>query len=424
MADESIFLVTEDDYFIVTEDDFLIEVDTVTVIPNTILFVSTPGIAEYRFLIKDHAGNLIQHITAYKTAMIKKVVNGEGVIAVTLFENDPLIDLLSADASQDYIIEIKRRNPSVSLDWYLYHEGFLFDFTDSRDDKARNFTAIGGGYLDLLRRRNIRRPTLGLFKAGTGETVIKELVQEEAGAGSTTGNGRITFGATAGLIVEADQLRGLAGAWSMELKDNLLDAVGEIATQTIVDFDVVGIGPAAFEFRVYGQQRGLDRRLIGVDSVTGFNSAGNIPMVFSFDRNNISSATSTRDVASSKNAVLTLGGGKNQAQLYDITQDFVASSISPWGIREIITNASNGTEPSVLASISAATLQKAKVVNGFSFSVLQQAGSYYGKDYGFGDYVSAIDAAGRLRHVRMREAVVRLSPEGPSEDLTFVFEEL
>lgn len=392
----------------------------------TQLPILTPGVADYKFLLFDQDGILIQHIKSYKSALIRRVVNDTGLMVLELFENDPLADLFSLDSSEDFILEIHRENKKLGLASYIEWEGLVSSDIDDRRDSnnVRNFNVIGVSYLDFATRRNIRQLTLQIIKAGLGETILKEYANEEMGPGATVAGGRITFGVTEGLQIQADAGSGLATAQEVKMEESLLAKLQAIAKETLVDFDIVGIGPGQFEFRVYPQQRGLDRRYLDISSVTGLNAAGNTPMLFSVDRKNMQNPTFVRNVSSSKNAVLTFGGGQSSDPLFDITQDFIASSISKWGLRETIANSSSNTDPDTLASVSAAVLKNRRVIKTFTFDPISQLGSYYGKDYEFGSAISAIDNSGQLRHNKLIEVEIRLNNDGQKETLRHVFEEL
>jgi hypothetical protein len=345
---------------------------------------------EYKVRLKDHEGEVVAEFDqdAIKALKYTHMVNSHGSCRVEISGRDERRELFITD----YQIEIWRRDLAVRLDWYLEWEGFMRtenDFTLSID--VERFVAWGFGYSHLLARAFVMYPSLsaGASKSGVGETVLKEYVFQNIGAAALVANGRLGDNVKAGLSIQADAGSGLTWEGSRAYK-NLLLTLQEIATLTDVDYDVVSVGKALWEFRVYDSQRGEDRTIVGLDPATGRNAVGNVPIVFSLRRGNMAVPALSHNRSEELNAIYTLGQGVEDERIFTLSEDAAAQAISPWNRIEHVRNATQETEEGALEDVGEALLdQRSGVRNTLDFSVLQIPSVYYGKDYTWGDRVTA-----------------------------------
>lgn len=342
----------------------------------------------YKIRVKDTAGVIQAEFTHFSNLIINRRVNSPGNCQLVLDKNHDAIPYFTRDA----FVEVYRSVDDLGLDSYLEWEGMNRTFgrqTFSNGNKI--YTSYSTGYLDLISRRIIAYYSGSAFasKDDLAETVMKEFVLENAGV-SATAPPRLRNGVTSGLTVEADAAAGpnWTGARSF---NNLLEVLQEISNDTNVFFDVVGNGTAQFLFKTYDGVRGLDRRSLNIDPTTGLNAAGNAPAVFSTQLGNASDMSLFENADNQITAVYALGQGEEDARQIEIVVDTNAIAESPWNLREVSRNATSETDVAGLQGVGNAVLQEGKVVNTFNFQAIQTEGSFYGRHYHFGDYVTGRD---------------------------------
>ena len=222
------------------------------------------------------------------------------------------------------------------------------------------------GYQDLLRRRIIAAyaGSSGAEKSGKAETVAKAYVSEQIVSPA------IGERAISGFTVQANSGGGNTVAIARAYR-NLLEVLQEIASIGGGDFDVVGTGAAAWQFRWYPGQRGTDRR----------NS-----VVFAAGFGNMLEPQLVEQTASA-NMALVLGPGEDASRLWV----WRPGASVPSGIDriEVMRDARDTTEVSILQARGDAELDAARAKTTMSFQALQSLGVQYGVDYQLGDIVSA-----------------------------------
>jgi hypothetical protein len=179
-----------------------------------------------------------------------------------------------------------------------------------------------------------------------------------------------------------------------------------IALATEVDFDIVGVGDALYEFQVYDGQRGLDRTIEGLSLATGLNAAGNAPVVFALGRGNMAVPALSHNRSEEQNAFYVLGQGVEDERVVVVREDTDAQAISPWNRIEHTVSATQETETEGLNAVGDAELQlRAGSRDTLDFTVLQIPDTYYGKDYHWGDRVTA-EYRGEVFNKKITQAVV------------------
>ena len=251
--------------------------------------------------------------------------------------------------------------------------------------------SFGMGYLQLLARRYIMyfAGTAQTDKSAVGETAIKEFVSENAGPNALSANGR-RGGVDAnftGLTIEADGGNGSSWEGGRAFR-NLLVVCQEIAPEVGIDFDIVGTGAAMYEFRTFTDQRGLDRSVVGLGS-DGLNGAGNTPVIFSLDFSNMAVPILSINRSTEANAIYVLGRGEEASREIVLREDVVAIADSPWNRIEFVRNATQESATAGLNSVGDETLVEKQKIETLNFTALQLKGTYYGKDYHWGDLITA-----------------------------------
>jgi hypothetical protein len=355
-------------------------------IPNQRPILASPGLASYKVRLKDQDGQLVAEFDTWRALQFTHKVNDRGTVRFEINGEDNRVSLFELDGQ----IEIWRRNLILDLDWYLEWEGFYRTNNDTFYQNDNNsFIAYGFSYLDLARRAEIKYTAGSAYatKSGVSETVMKELVGQNIGVAALATNGRAADNVMPGLGVEADG--GGGAAWEGTVADkNLLSTLQQIslASQqvgTVIDFDIVGIEDALFEFRTYEGQRGTDR--------TKNNADGNSPVIFSLGFGNMVIPVLSEDRSTEITAAYALGRGTDDAKQFYLAEND-AKYDSPWNRIEKTVSASGASgedQDAQLQSKAEEILEKNKFDTRLGFNVLQLQDIYYGKHYTWGDLVTA-----------------------------------
>ncbi len=359
----------------------------IAVIPDQTPGIVTPGLPEYKVRLKNQDGELVAEFDNWRSMSYTHRVNTPGSAR---FEMDGY-DERVAEFSLDGQLEIWRRNLNVELDWYLEWEGFVRTVNDLLQVNAkRSFVAFASGYAHLLKRRIIAYPagSNGAVKDDFGETVMKRFVYENAGAGATVANGRISNGVFPGLFVEADSAAGIN--WNgARAYNSLYEECQDIARTTGVDFDIIGIGKALFEFRAYDGQRGIDRTNNGLNTFTGLNAAGNAPVIFSSEFGNMKTPLLSINRSNEVNKVYALGAGVEGDRATVVRTDNDSINVSPWNTLEDTISANEEDSDSGLNTQGDRVLKEKQLKETLSFAAMQLKSMYYGKHYHWGDLITA-----------------------------------
>lgn len=375
-----------------------------------IILPSFPSVASrYRIDIKDHTGQKVAVLTEWRHLEIEKHLNGIDTHALTVDGNSYLADLIGLD----YQIEVWRRNVNAGIPWYLEYEGFHRSSYRKTSGGDSSFASYGVGFNHLLSRRIICHTSSSAYtdKSGKGETVMKAYVNENAGPGATSPPRLLISGVFQGLSIEADQGRGSdwAGARAFH---KLLDVCQDIANASGIDFGIVGTGPGEFEFRVRPLW-GADRTNLNLNHATGLNASGNPPVVFSLDFGNMGNPEYSLNQTGEVNAVISMGEGLAGNRLVALTTRPFTDS--PWNQCEAARGATNEYTTEALESGSEAFLAENQAKESFSFDVVQIPGSLYGREYYFGDLVTA-----RYKNIERHKKIVgvRITVEGSEENIS------
>lgn len=340
----------------------------------------------YQIRLLDQAGAQVALLTEWRTLEYTKRVNRMGSYSLTVDGDLPVVD----DFVLDGYVEILRRDIDAvpSFGWTLDFEAL--QRTEQRATASNGlstFLSSGSGYNGLLARRRVlyRASTAGADKSGVGETVMKAYVNQNAGPGAIAP--RLFNGVTPGLTIQVDGAAGAAWEGSRPFR-SLLDVLREIADATSVDFQVVGTGPATFEFQAQAKPIGDDRTNVGIDPLTGLNAAGNAPVIFSLDLGNMQTPSYSIVRGAEVTAAIVLGQGVEGSREV-IQRTSAAINDSPLNRIESVSNANEESATAGLNSVGDAVLEKLQAKESFDFQTLQIPGLLYGRDYFLGDLVTA-----------------------------------
>jgi hypothetical protein len=325
---------------------------------------------QYRIVIRTAAGVKVADVSDFLSLAYTKQVNAPGLCQFNLNGNHAAVGLLALDGQ----IEVYRRDQAQDIDWYADFFG-LYRGTEQTSKAGLDlFTAFCPGQMSFLGRRHV------LYAAGTAnrtefaavaaETVMKTLVNYNAGSVATTGNSRKRTGTITGITVAADAAGGNTISWSCAYK-NLLEQLQAIAQIAAGDFDLVRTGAQSWEFRFYEDQLGTDRSATLTFALEYGNMADPVYRLMRMD----------------EKTVAIIGGqdtGANRAIRTRNGPDYTSDNDI-----ELFVDGRNDNTDAKLDARGDAALDKAAARNEFKYAVLQTPSSLYGKHYFLGDLVKA-----------------------------------
>jgi hypothetical protein len=317
--------------------------------------------SEFKLIVRDLAGVKRAVITDFFTLAYRKWVNEPGIVDVLL----PGDHRLKAMLANNWQVEVHRRNVAMEVDWYADFYG-LYRAQKRTQTEQSYFRIRCPGQKIRLNWRWV------MWAAGTSnrsqfigqpvETIMKTLVDYNAGVNATVGNGREREGAITGVSVEADGGGGNSKDWYCAWKP-LLRELQKLARIGGGDFDLVRTGGATWEFRWYAGQRGSDLSSSVIFSVQRGNMAN---PVYQYDRRG--------------EATVAVVGGQNAGASRDITvrtgPDYSAANDI-----EVFVDARNTETEAGREAEGDERLDRLRAREEFGFDVLQTKATFYGKHY-------------------------------------------
>ena len=372
--------------------------------------------AVYQVILRDTSYTVVAVFDDPISCEYTNEVNAVGSFSLQIAYDDPRVDLFVLDG----MVEIYRSVPGIGLTWYKEFTGLFRDpkFNVTQDGK-KVFTASGVGLNDFLFRTIINYPegTIKSYKNIAAETAMKEYANENCGpiALVTPPYERVYDGVLPDFIVDTDTA--LGPVWEGDRAfENLLDVLVDIATTSLIDFNVVWDDfLKKFVFYTYVGQQGLDRTSVGVDATTGLNASGNVPVVFSLLRGNVKSISYEYNRTSEANVISVLGDGDGATRTIVSLDRPATVASSPWNRREA--SRSQGGFISQMEFAGEAALNEMQAREIIEFEPMLQPMLMYGRDYMLGDRVSVI-----FRNVTRHKRIVSVSnsmSSGEAISLTF-----
>lgn len=347
--------------------------------------------AEYKVRMRSAAGVLVAEVTDFLEIGYTKAVNAPGLATIELPADHQVISSLE-NRSQ---VEVWRRYVDalhgIDLDWYCDFYGLYLDQERDYTDRE-TFTMQCPGQMWFLGTRIVAwaagTDNRSRFTSTAAETIMKTLVDYNAGANATTVNGRIRAGTITGISCEADGAAGNSVDWFCAT-DNLMETLQKLATVAGGDFDLIKTAAQAWEFRWYTGQRGTDR------SAT---------VIFALERGNMALPRYRKNRISEKTVVVVGGPGQEAEREFVVRTgaDYAASNDV-----EVFLNATNRTTTAGLQAVGDAKADETRARDEFSFEVLQTPACLYGLHYCvagvIGDLVTAkwgdVSATEKIRGV-------------------------
>lgn len=316
---------------------------------------------DYKVIVRDTSGDKQAVITDFLTLSYSRRVNAQGIASIAVPGEHSILGSLA----HRWQVEIHRRDQQNGVDWYCDFNGLFLDPEHRYTDRPL-FKMNCPGQMWLLSTRDVMW-TAGTadrtaFSGVAAETIMKALVDYNAGSNATTGNGRVRDGAITGISVEADGGGGNSLDWFCAWK-NLLKELQKIAQVGGGDFDLVKTGGASWEFRWYAGQRGTDL-------------SSNV--IFALDRGNMANPRYRYNRRNERTVAVVGGRGEEASRDISVVTgpDYSASNDV-----EVFVDARNTDSADGRTAAGNRKLDDLRAREEVAFDVLQVPGCLYGKDY-------------------------------------------
>ncbi len=337
------------------------------------------------------------------TLNYKRVLNGADTFQLTLRYDHPAAALLSAKHCPVEIIRYgQRRDAHCEVTGLVYYSNVF------EDEDGATWLIVSGLSLEFeLAKRviDVRDDPLGAggysTKEGAAETVMRALVNEQAGALATG------LRSVAGLSVGSDNGAGntVRGRWTWQ--DNLLEVLQSLTVQGGVDFYITRASGRAYTF---------EAGAVGADLTRTANWPGSPFVVFDPRLGNLSDPALTRDWRGERTNVLLLGQGSGD---YRYLYGALASQIydTPYSYGEVTIDARQTEDGSAAALITQAqhALLENRAQEMFEFGLPPQvARMQYNDLWTLGDRVTAQWGVDYRQDMRITAVEVNVSGDGES----------
>jgi hypothetical protein len=355
---------------------------------------------EYELRLYGPTGSLQTIITDSFELDYTLVVNGVGVLVVTLPTTYDSLLFASGDVILDNRLEVWRKVAGGSP----YLEGLAQWLVQKGDwiEGDTPLTRITALHANCLLDRRIVAYNSGSSQAdksaAAADNRMKDVVDENLLAAAVD---------TDRSIATYLQLQSDAGAGASISKAfsrrNVLAVLQEYAQSstlagTYLAFDIVSLTSALLEFRTYAGQRGVDRRWPnGVD-----------PVLIGPEYGNIAEARLTFDHTVEKTVVYAGGQGEGAARTVAESEDASRTAASVLGRREMFIDSRMTNDATQLADEADASLRSQRPKQSFSALLVETDGSVYGLHYGYGDFLT-VQLRGQSIECRLDTVHVRLA---------------
>jgi hypothetical protein len=346
---------------------------------STAVVTPAPHIPQalYDILVYDHTGTLQLFLQKWSRLEFHQRLNAPWNHQITLEYGYDDPDLATIrNILNDWIIEVYRIDP-VTLVRTKVYEGFNVTIVDQvRANGGIILNLYGVGYTQLLQRRIVVPPAGQEYatKTGLAESVIKSFVADSMV--SPLDANRIFNGVT----VAADSGAGNIITFSARYT-NLLSVCETVSEQGNLDYGIIGgseVGEFIFDAR----------GLWGNDYREG-NTAGNIPIIFSIERDNMLIPILSLNYSAEQNFMYVGGEGQGAERVIQEVQNSVAIATSPWGRKESFAESRSQNSVDALVAAGQTELEARKAKQSLSFSIRQTDSSRWIRDWNLGDLITA-----------------------------------
>lgn len=330
------------------------------------------------WLLNGSNGTPIKLVDEFISLDYTRITNGVGAFTITLPEAFDL-SLVSQDSR---IVVFRKPNNGAR---YLDFCGFVRYIEQA--DYANGFNATIAGYdlNDLLRRRIIAYAagTAYATKSDKADDMAKAIVRENLGASATVAARNLT---AYGFTVQADTGAATAIEKGFSWR-NVLDVLQEIANSshtveaTSLYFGIVALNNGwECEFQTNVQQWGADRRFPN----------GTSPVIIAVEFNNLIEAIRSINYRDEINYGYGGGQGEGTARTIQEASDAVRIAASPFNRCEQFVDARNETAAAAVLDMADQAVRNGRPRNSFRGKLIDTPQVVYGREYNFGDYVTAM----------------------------------
>lgn len=349
---------------------------------------------EYKMHFYDESGIRQAEINDFLAAEYMRQRNDVGYLRFELPFGHRLIDQLDVD----WQVKVQFKDDQYGIPWTTDFEGLFQSSVKAVNSRGtRTFTGWCVTSLDFLNRSIVayRADTANrnAFTNVVPETIAKTIVQYNATASGTTGDGRLrnVDGWGSYITIETDGATGVATdyrcAW-----DTTLGAVQGIAQIANADFDLVKTGALTWQFRWYPNGLGSD---VSADVIFGLN------------RHNMEQPELTVNLHPASVAIV---AGEGEEADRNVAIQSHTNYETNHGAREIYVDARSHKTADGLAAIGADRLEQAQRTRSrLLFQMLQVPSTLYRVHYNLGSYVGSL-FGGVSTIKRIDKATVYLSP--------------
>lgn len=331
------------------------------------------------WLLHNAYGYPLDLVEEFQALDYVKVTNGVGAFTLTLPSS---FDLSIVQEDSRIAVMRKPDNGARSLDFC----GFVRKIDKTQRGQAEYWTLYGYDLNYLLQSRIVAYAagTAQASKSDQADDMMKAIIRENLGASAIAARDLTAFG----LTVQADVGLGTSlekqFAWR-----NVLDALKEIADASHVTeatcayFGIVPLNIGwECEFRTNIGQWGLDHR---------FPNGAAGAVLFSLELANVTDVDRTKSWTEEITYAYAGGQGEGAARVIQESQDVTRVGASPFNRKEIFVDARNETVPAAVLDAADSAVRNGRPRNTFNGQLVDiSSQSVYGRDYGHGDYVTAI----------------------------------
>ena len=326
---------------------------------------------EFRLDMMDEAGTMLATLTDFQWFSVVKQVNRAGMMQVGLKGRHDVLSLLQPNCQ----MEMWWRDPAETTIWSRLFTG---KFEDEDWEGARSPRAVLAvfGPLKQFDYRVVNwysgYASRSQFTAGPAETIMKTLVNYNAGAAALASNGRKCDGVISGGGGAADLGRGNVTDWACHGRI-LLETLQDLAEVAGGDFDLAKTGDASWEFEFYPGQLG-----------------GDLSADVTISKESSTLANAQYTVRRSRNRTAALVWGQNEGA----ARDYVTQTGNGWSAdnhRELYVEATDIDDPALLPDRGKATLAENTDQKRLQVQIRQTKGCKFARDYDLGDLVGVIN---------------------------------
>jgi hypothetical protein len=325
---------------------------------------------DHKVRVYDTAGVLQYELTDFLSLSTDRTVNASGMATLELSGYHTLLK----NIQDKWQLEYWRQPDGQS--WYREFAGIYRKSAGEYVETPRSILAIPG-IASMLGWRVVawyaNTDNRSKFLSTKGETIMKTLVNYNAGAFATVVNGRWREGAITGLSVQTDGATGNTIDWFCAF-DNLLSTLQDLARVTGGDFDLVKTSSTTYEFRWYVGRLGTDRRTT---------------VLFALERGNMEIPVYEDNYINQATVAIVGGKGEDSARAHT-TRTSADYHVTNNNI-EVFVNATQANTGSGLQSKGDEVLATMSAIRKFSFNIIQTPSAQYGVHYFLGDLVSGIN---------------------------------